>query len=540
MRGSPTPSPVGCPLWWPPRSPRDILYVSQPPGVVDLGIHQSIPLQLRDIMDFSIPQVLSWSADASNPVGAEYTIEEKARGQPLGQIWRQWSAESQINLMADVVVMESRLASVTFPKHGCLYFRVDLERRGLPAESLAPELLDTSRLGRELDPSIVHQYALGPLTDTLLWQDERAEMDLDRGPWADPRDYFRAIGTNELRWARAHAKPRINPRHDLNKLEMPESFTSLLERYLALAPKLMPMKASSDPYIYCRTLSHPDLRLDNIFVDPDTKTITHVIDWQFASVSEIFLQPLLAPFLPDPDPVPDPFPPEDEPEKDAVEPDLEETKAGAATDDVGPDANELMTELTTENLEPDADESVPEDVQGEMEDNPNSPKSIQRARYLHHNFQQLCKLQNPHRWAALNTHHLSTLIRPVEMVTTSWERRDILSFRDSMIDVVKQWDKIFASPSGAPIPCPIAFTPEELAVHDEQLENARGIIRMEHMLEWGGVMPRASAVPSENFELVSANNRTFKQHFVDLAENDEERRVHEMVWPYQEMPKSVE
>jgi aminoglycoside phosphotransferase (APT) family kinase protein len=38
-----------------------------------------------------------------------------------------------------------------------------------------------------------------------------------------------------------------------------------------------------------KTLSHPDLHLDNIFVDPDTKRITHIIDWQSAVISDVFL-----------------------------------------------------------------------------------------------------------------------------------------------------------------------------------------------------------------------------------------------------------
>ncbi|KAF2872593.1 hypothetical protein BDV95DRAFT_628206 [Massariosphaeria phaeospora] len=81
----------------------------------------------------------------------------------------------------------------------------------------------------------------------------------------------------------AHAKPRTNPYRSLEDPETPVEYVSLLERYLELVPHLSPAPVQT-------SLSHPDLHLDNIFVDPSTKQTTCIIDWQSASVSEPFFQ----------------------------------------------------------------------------------------------------------------------------------------------------------------------------------------------------------------------------------------------------------
>src|SRR3954471_3375510 len=95
------------------------------------------------------------------------------------------------------------------------------------------------------------------------------------------------MGTNELRWAESHARPHMNYHRSLDEPEDPDRYISLLRQYLTLAPYLLPESTKTHQI---KTLSHPDLHLDNIFVDPDTKRITHIIGWQSASISDVFLQ----------------------------------------------------------------------------------------------------------------------------------------------------------------------------------------------------------------------------------------------------------
>ena len=118
-----------------------------------------------------------------NAVGAEYIIEEKARGQLLGTLWYQWSVGSRLDIVSQIVDMERKLASISFPEHGCIYYKTDLDRKGLAAKSLTTELLITESLTSSLDPSILSQFTVGLLIEARLWEGERTKTGLDRGPW---------------------------------------------------------------------------------------------------------------------------------------------------------------------------------------------------------------------------------------------------------------------------------------------------------------------------------------------------------------------
>jgi len=70
---------------------------------------------------------------------------------------------------------------------------------------------------------------------------------------------------------------------------LPDEVLTLLERYLQLSPAMIP-HLSPDEDIHSPTLWHPDLHLDNIFVDSESKQITRIIDWQSAAVMPFFYQ----------------------------------------------------------------------------------------------------------------------------------------------------------------------------------------------------------------------------------------------------------
>ena len=97
-------------------------------------------------------------------------------------------------------------------------------------------------------------------------------------------DYSTFIGKNELQWAESHAEPRMNFHRSMEQPETREEYISLLRRYLRIIPHLIPNAKERI------TLSHPDLHLDNIFIDPDTNIITSIIDWQSAALYPLSLQ----------------------------------------------------------------------------------------------------------------------------------------------------------------------------------------------------------------------------------------------------------
>jgi hypothetical protein len=60
------------------------------------------------------------------------------------------------------------------------FLRYD-DRSNIPCNSLEASISSGSS-PKELDASILEKYALGPLTQAVLWEGGRATMALDRGP----------------------------------------------------------------------------------------------------------------------------------------------------------------------------------------------------------------------------------------------------------------------------------------------------------------------------------------------------------------------
>ncbi|KAI9844282.1 MAG: hypothetical protein M1837_005692 [Sclerophora amabilis] len=233
---------------------------------------------LLEGLGIPVPRIYTWSSDRTNPVGAEYIIEEKAPGQPLGSLWHDWPRKWKLDIIAQVAEFENVLASTTFPQHGCIYFRDDLQG-GSPAN----RPITTDPL---LPRSILDQLTLGPLTTAELWKDERGSMAVDRGPWNSACEFIRAMGMNEIEWVKTHATPRFNYHRSMDESESPEELLTLLTRYMDISRHLAPPIV--DEEIHSKTLWHPDLHLDNVFVDPDSKKITRIVDWQSAAVAPLY------------------------------------------------------------------------------------------------------------------------------------------------------------------------------------------------------------------------------------------------------------
>ncbi|GKZ35825.1 phosphotransferase enzyme [Aspergillus brasiliensis] len=242
---------------------------------------------VRETLGLPVPHIYAWSADPSNPVRSEYIIEAKVEGQSLGNIWGRMSRSSKFGIIDQVVEMERKLASVSFPVQGCLYYTSDLSRKISDVEDLGTMLGGMSVKGSD-DCRQLSCFAIGPSNDRELWDGERHSMDLDRGPWINVVSYLTALGRNELLLAKCHAKPRMNYYRSTETPENPHDYMTLLNRYLDVVPYLVSKQPYSESNI--NTLSHPDLHLDNIFIDPETHQITSIIDWQLAAITPLFLQ----------------------------------------------------------------------------------------------------------------------------------------------------------------------------------------------------------------------------------------------------------
>lgn len=145
--------------------------------------------QVREVLNLPCPRVYAYSADANNAVEAEYMIEEKAAGTSLSSVWYTWSEEAQIRFVSQLVKLETKLTSISFRCHGCLYHKKDLAQHGVSVRDLQAPLLHPS--SQKCDHPLLRDYTIGPVTTAALWADERATMgDLNRGPCKKPSKFF--------------------------------------------------------------------------------------------------------------------------------------------------------------------------------------------------------------------------------------------------------------------------------------------------------------------------------------------------------------
>jgi hypothetical protein len=111
------------------------------------------------------PQILGYAID-ENPVGSEYILMEKLPGRPIGDAWFDLSEPQRLQVLHDIVKLESKLFSIRLPASGSIYYAHDLE-------------LDTPKVGI---PEVNGQFCVGPYTGLRWWFGKRENLDLDRGP----------------------------------------------------------------------------------------------------------------------------------------------------------------------------------------------------------------------------------------------------------------------------------------------------------------------------------------------------------------------
>lgn len=100
-------------------------------------------------------------------------------------------------------------------------------------------------------------------------------------------DYIRALALREIAWIQKYATPRSpdDPFFVSHSQNSPAEHISLLEKYISIAPYLLPREED----LLGLFLWHTDLRTPNIFVN-DNGNITSIIDWQSVWAGPLFLE----------------------------------------------------------------------------------------------------------------------------------------------------------------------------------------------------------------------------------------------------------
>lgn len=257
--------------------------------------------------------------------------------------------------------------------------------------------------------------------------------------------------------------------------QLPEDGLTRLEKYMGVAPHLVPRP--TDDAASSNVLWHPDLYLNNIFLDPDNYQITCIVDWQSACVAPLFFQSTVTRMCRHPGPVQQGW--------------------------VIPQRPEDFVSLN-------------EDDQKRVDDDLDSER-------LHKYYEaRMCKLA-PRHWTVLEQQTIPIIRKPVELVSGVSENRDLFTLRDSLMSLIDKWDALFSD-----LPCPIDFSIQEKELHAKEEEDVDGVSQMLTLVRDECVLPVDGMVEAEDYDTACRNNRKFRDVLLHLPRMKRRERCSEI------------
>ncbi|OKL62703.1 hypothetical protein UA08_01644 [Talaromyces atroroseus] len=241
---------------------------------------------LQHTCDVPMPKVWDWDFRDRNTVGAEWIIEEKATGQPLRNFWFAMNRKAQLEIVQQVVDLETKLAFLKFSSHGSIYLRRWLPSKQISFNSMEWQYTVLNKPQAELPRQFWRQFAIGPSTDRKLYRGPADFTKQFRGPFRNLFHYATSLAKNERRYIRYNAWRRMNPFRSIKRSQNLDQYGDLIEKYLASQEHWNQSEVNDDP---C-TISHPNLSLDHIFIDPATNKIVCLTGWQATVISPPFLK----------------------------------------------------------------------------------------------------------------------------------------------------------------------------------------------------------------------------------------------------------
>jgi len=280
----------------------------------------------------------------------------------------------------------------------------------------------------------------------------------------------------------------MNYHRSLIKPELPHEMLSLIDRYLQLAPAMLPSQKTEDIDIHSSSVWHPDLHPNNIFVDPKSKKISHVIDWQSASSLPLYYN----------------------------------CHVPTVIKHHGP-ALTVLDDL----------DSLPEPPPNYHSLSLDERIYIDNAigsEYLHKYYLSSTRVRNPRRWAVLRRASDELNIRngPASWVQSAWSNNDTFFLRQALMSIANRWEDLCLDAG----PCPWVFAEDELSSYEHEKET-RGYVStfLEYFRDnWG--VPADGCIGVERFDEVQAEMKRVRAHFVGSADDEEEKELAEKIWPY--------
>lgn len=299
-----------------------------------------------------------------------------------------------------------------------------------------------------------------------------------------PVDFVEAVAKNEILYVEQHANSRMNFYRSSTRPQCPSEAISLLKRYLEITNALVPAHESETlKDINSSTLWHPDLHLDNIFVDPESGRITSIIDWQWSAVLPLYYQSGIPRAFENPGPM----------------------SHGAQLSDLPRD---YVTLPENERIRIDA---------------------MRQSEACQKFYELETSLKNPRHWTALQLENLDLRRRPIRLALGLWDSENLFFFRKALMDIKEQWIELCPGSDQ----CPISFSEEELALHAYEEENQQGIGGILKLFKDRWSLSTDGMVDPADFDQIKAAIDDYRDIFLETAEDEAEQELFSKLWPYQ-------
>jgi hypothetical protein len=264
---------------------------------------------------------------------------------------------------------------------------------------------------------------------------------------------------------------------------------SLIDRYLQLAPAMVPSQLTEDIDIHSPTLEHPDLHPNNIFFDPKTKKISHIIDWQSASSLPLFYH--------------------------CHVPTVIKHHCPALT---------VLDDLNSWPKPPENYHSLAPDKKTYID-------NAIGSEYLHKYYLSSTRTKNPRRWAVLQRPaELKLRTEPAGWVQSAWSNNEIFFLRRALMRIANRWEELCVDAGS----CPWIFIEGEIASYEHEKETRGYVSTLLAYFQdnWG--VPADGCIEVGWFAEVRAEMKRTRAHFVGSADNEEEKELAEKIWPYED------
>lgn len=290
---------------------------------------------LRAQTSMPAPRIIAWQSNRNGELGFEWILMEKIQGVPMCDVWRKIPWERKLVLVEVLAGFIKEMQDHKFDSVGALYFQSALEDVGgkrinaMAHDSstevvVAHEKPDISDQKQDLDareslvstdferlelhgsssedtnrlkpahksttntpqakPTLAARmgkddFAIGQLLDGIFIIRGRLYISGDRGPYSNPIKWLSALIHVELEWIKKY-QTEGDDEYDSDLAEESPAMASLCHEYLEVLPALF---AEEKNGLSCM-LDHSDLNPANILVNPETFSITGIVDWEMVNV----------------------------------------------------------------------------------------------------------------------------------------------------------------------------------------------------------------------------------------------------------------